>query len=62
INIIIIRNNSHDRENCDIHTQQKLYIVKLAFHNMFFIQGMIGFKDAAHQHFHRGFLKLSIEK
>lgn len=29
---------------------------------MFFIQGMIGFKDVAHQHFHRGLLKLSIEK
>lgn len=45
-----------------MHTQPKVYIINLAFHNMFFIQGMIGFKDAAHQHFHRGFLKLSIEK
>ncbi|HDP5833689.1 TPA: hypothetical protein P6V06_002591 [Staphylococcus aureus] len=46
----------------EMYTQPNVYIINLAFHNMFFIQGMIGFKDAAHQHFHRGFLKLNIEK
>ena len=44
-----------------MHTQPKeSYQFSTSQYN--FVQCIIRFKDAAHQHFHRGFLKLSIEK
>ena len=38
-----------------MHTQPKVYIINLVPRNIIFVQCIIRFKDAAHQHFHRDF-------